>query len=215
MIENLAHPRERLIQTAASLVHKQGWTSTGINQILSDAGIPKGSFYYYFRSKEALGVAILQRHYNETRDLFERTLANLSLSATEAIDRFQNETIETQRLAHFKLGCLTGNLVNEIANQSDILLQTAQQTLALHEDHWTAFISRSQSQHVLKEEVSPNEAARTVVMLLQGAFLLMKCTANSAPLELAFQTIRNIVNLDSRPSMNRLNDKSHLQVLAS
>jgi len=55
--------RERIVETATTLFHKQGYRSTGINQIITEANVAKGSFYYNFKSKEEVCIASLDaRH---------------------------------------------------------------------------------------------------------------------------------------------------------
>jgi len=56
--------RERLLDTAGRLFYEQGYQQTGINQIIAEAGIAKGSFYYHFNSKSGLLVAYLDRFVN-------------------------------------------------------------------------------------------------------------------------------------------------------
>src|SRR5690349_6382471 len=109
------HPRERLIHTAARLVHRQGWTITGINQILNEAGIPKGSFYYYFRSKEALGVAVLQLHHANLKKLLESTLTNTQHTPEVALSEFIRELRDGALADVFRFGCPAGNLASETA----------------------------------------------------------------------------------------------------
>ncbi|KAA2217682.1 TetR/AcrR family transcriptional regulator [Chryseobacterium sediminis] len=56
-------PRERIIETTFQLFARQGYNSTGINQIISEAEVAKASFYQYFKSKEDLCVEFLNvRH---------------------------------------------------------------------------------------------------------------------------------------------------------
>jgi AcrR family transcriptional regulator len=57
--------KERIIATASDLFYNQGYNQTGINQIISEAGVAKASLYQHFRSKEDIAVAYLkQRHIN-------------------------------------------------------------------------------------------------------------------------------------------------------
>ena len=51
--------RQRLIDCAAELFWKNGYAATGISEILNASGLPKGSFYFYFKSKEELAVAVV------------------------------------------------------------------------------------------------------------------------------------------------------------
>jgi len=55
--------REELIQTTSKLFHEQGYNATGRNQIIDEASIAKGSFYYNFKSKEELCIAFLDFHH--------------------------------------------------------------------------------------------------------------------------------------------------------
>lgn len=60
---NMKSPRERIVETTFDLFAKQGYNSTGINQIIADAGVAKASFYLHFKSKEDLCVEFLNvRH---------------------------------------------------------------------------------------------------------------------------------------------------------
>ena len=51
--------REEIIRKGAELIHAQGFKATGLQQVLQTAGIPKGSFYFYFKSKEDFGLEII------------------------------------------------------------------------------------------------------------------------------------------------------------
>jgi TetR/AcrR family transcriptional repressor of nem operon len=55
--------REHILSTAEPLVLGKGFTALGLTELLSAAGVPKGSFYHYFRSKEQFGQALLERYF--------------------------------------------------------------------------------------------------------------------------------------------------------
>ena len=52
--------RQRLIECAAELFWKNGYSATGISEILKQTGLPKGSFYFYFKSKDDLATAVTE-----------------------------------------------------------------------------------------------------------------------------------------------------------
>jgi AcrR family transcriptional regulator len=60
----MSKPRERILSTAMLLFHKQGFNSTGINQIIEEAEVSKASFYQHFRSKDDLCIEFLDRRYD-------------------------------------------------------------------------------------------------------------------------------------------------------
>src|SRR5258706_16027169 len=53
--------RERLLQAASREIYRSGFQSAGLDTILASAGVTKGALYYHFKSKEALGYAVLQQ----------------------------------------------------------------------------------------------------------------------------------------------------------
>ena len=55
--------REHILATGEQLCMHRGFTGMGLSELLKTAEVPKGSFYHYFRSKEAFGVALLDHHY--------------------------------------------------------------------------------------------------------------------------------------------------------
>ena len=65
--------REHLLATGERLCMHRGFTGMGLSELLKTAEVPKGSFYHYFRSKEAFGVAMLERHYAATISAWQPT----------------------------------------------------------------------------------------------------------------------------------------------
>src|SRR5437773_457789 len=66
-----AATRDQILDAAARLIHLQGYHCTSLDDVLRESGVGKGNFYYYFKSKEDLGYAIIDR---VTRGFIERTL---------------------------------------------------------------------------------------------------------------------------------------------
>jgi len=60
---SLSEARQRIINTALELFYRQGYLATGINQVISESGVSKNTFYYYFPSKDDLCVAYLQERH--------------------------------------------------------------------------------------------------------------------------------------------------------
>ena len=77
---------DRLIETGLTLFRRNGFDATGIGEILETSGLPKGSFYHYFRSKEAFGLAVADvYHQNQMR--FARSI--LSRKDAPELDRLR------------------------------------------------------------------------------------------------------------------------------
>lgn len=108
----MASPRERIVTKASDLFSRQGYNSTGINQIISEAEVAKASFYQHFKSKEDLCVEFLTvRHqywFNELNN-FSAHEENLKLRILKAFDfiMYMNQK------ENFR-GCSFLNILSEI-----------------------------------------------------------------------------------------------------
>src|SRR5947209_8760153 len=108
--------RKRLVETARRLFHEQGYTATGIAQILNAAKARSGSLYYFFPTKEDLVLAVLEKYkdllapmvvqpvFQRVRDPIERIFGIL--------DGYRRQLLATK----FQYGCPIGNLALELTN---------------------------------------------------------------------------------------------------
>ena len=109
--------RRRLLEAGMNLVHARGFAASGVKDITDAAGVPKGSFYAYFLSKEALAEAILEHYWS---DIQTRLLPILDEdgSAQERITRFFHALTDDHEAEDFLLGCLIGQMSLELSGSS-------------------------------------------------------------------------------------------------
>ena len=95
--------RRRLLSAGLVLVHGRGFAASGVKDITDSAGVPKGSFYAYFASKEAFAAAILEHYW---ADIEQRLLPILEAkdSAQQRITRFFHELADEHEAGDFLLG---------------------------------------------------------------------------------------------------------------
>ena len=110
-----SRPRERIIETASRLFFRQGYCSTGINQIISESGVAKASFYSHFPSKETLAIAWLkQREEVWIRQLKERIAQHAS--ADRRIAAMYSMWYDQIREEGYR-GCGFINMAGEFSNE--------------------------------------------------------------------------------------------------
>lgn len=110
--------KTHLLDIGYQLIAKKGFTAVGIKQILDTAGIPKGSFYHYFASKETFGEAIISNyfvHYKERLD----TLADQDVSAQQKLYNYFQNWYDTQQNGCDHGKCLVVKLSAEVADMSE------------------------------------------------------------------------------------------------
>src|SRR5690554_3683855 len=114
--DNAIDTRDLLIRTGLETLTEQGYSATSLDKILKRAGVPKGSFYHYFESKEAFGLQIIDSY----GDFFARKLdhhfSNLALPPLDRLRAFVNDAKSGMARFDYKRGCLIGNLGQEMGS---------------------------------------------------------------------------------------------------
>src|SRR6478752_584806 len=111
--------RRRLLAAGLDLVHARGFAASGVKDISDAAGVPKGSFYAYFPSKEAFAAAILEHYWTDIALRLLPILDEAPVPAQDRIARFFHELADEHEAGDFLLGCLIGNLSLELGGSSE------------------------------------------------------------------------------------------------
>ena len=121
---NMNSPKERILETASGLFHQQGYNSTGINQIISEAAVAKASFYNHFKSKDDLCMAFLSaRHEYWFSEL--NTFCSKSTGTKQRLSAAFDFIIYMNEKENFR-GCSFLNILSEISQDQDSILSLIQ-----------------------------------------------------------------------------------------
>lgn len=111
--------REHLLATGERLCMQRGFTGMGLSELLKTAEVPKGSFYHYFRSKEAFGVAMLERHFAAYHQRLTEHFTTGAGNYRDRILAYYQETLNQFRQQGTISGCLTVKLSAEVCDLSE------------------------------------------------------------------------------------------------
>ncbi len=106
--------RGALIRSGMEVLTEKGYSATGLDEILGRVGIPKGSFYHYFDSKDAFGLELIANYSAFFKHKLEKFLGDPALPPLERLQAFMDDAIESMARYEFKRGCLVGNLGQEM-----------------------------------------------------------------------------------------------------
>jgi TetR/AcrR family transcriptional regulator, transcriptional repressor for nem operon len=177
--------KQTLLDAGLAAFHRQGYHATGIQDIVSAAGVPKGSFYAHFESKDALGLAALARYW-EDRTEMRAVLHDARLPGLERLDRY------FAALGYSENGCLIGNFTAELAQ-----LDTFRGDLSRLWHSWWGELAQcladGQRDGSVRGDVPAVELARTTLALWQGALLSAKIERSPKPLKMARRTLRRLL----------------------
>lgn len=107
--------REVLIRRGLEVLTEQGFTATGLDFLLKQVAIPKGSFYNYFPSKEIFAREVLDRYAGYFADLLDRHLLNEAMSPLDRLVSFVQAAKIGMARHDYRRGCMVGNLGQEIS----------------------------------------------------------------------------------------------------
>jgi TetR/AcrR family transcriptional repressor of nem operon len=166
--------RDRILAAATELIHRQGFKETGLADILAASGVPKGSFYFYFKSKEDLGRELLVRYRATAREYLEREAFPPTGQVIPQFVTFFTLTAQSQAEGGCESGCLLGNLAAEVTNiHEDMRQEVARCFLDLREAFADA-LERGQNSGELAADFTPMHAAEFLVSVMEGSILLAK-----------------------------------------
>ena len=183
--------REKLIEAALKTLLAGGFNGVGVQEITDAAGVPKGSFYNHFDSKETLGAEIVERYgMNNTRRgiLLDKNVPPLRRLRTH-FKALNDVFIDSK----FQRGCLLGNFSAELANQSAVI----RNSLANLFERWTEdleiAIKDAQAEGAVSSDFKAADIAAFLLDAYEGALLRARVQRDRAPfdrfMKLAFERI--------------------------
>jgi TetR/AcrR family transcriptional regulator, transcriptional repressor for nem operon len=173
--------REKILKAAAGLFHEFGYNGTSVQDIVSKANVPKGSFYNYFKSKEALAIAA-------SDDLYPYALALLELENTSSplgrLRKYFRLTLKEMQRYHYLRGCLVGNFASEITNATPALKTRITQHLDEATRRVAVVVSQAQDAGEMDPELPTMDLSRFILNSLYGAIFRSKTDRTERPMKL-------------------------------
>jgi len=181
--------REQIIEAAAQLVHAKGFHRTSVDDILVAAESGKGQFYHYFKNKDEVGLAIVDRASARMRvTLLERLEEGEGM---EAIEWMLDCLVKTVRQAQCGGGCPLGNLALEMSDQHEAFRQKLAQIF----ESWRVVVERSlraaQAQGQIRPEVEAESLSFLVLSAIEGGILLAKVERDVRVMEHCIEGLRD------------------------
>lgn len=160
--------REKILAAGLDRLHERGFNATGVQDITEAAGVPKGSFYNHFASKEALGVEAVLRYaaLNAQRMQILADPAVAPLARLRAYFESLGDSIEQ---SGFQRGCLLGNFGAELAGQSQQIRESTAAALAGWTEAIAQVIREAQASGSAPAHFAPQALAAFIINAWEGA----------------------------------------------
>lgn len=112
--------RAWLIRIGTEIFSEKGFDSTGLEEVLRRAGVPKGSFYHYFRNKAEFGIAVIDNYGYLWEQKITRILRDPNVLPRRRIENYVAECAHGLEKYAFKRGCLVGTMAHELGSLDDL-----------------------------------------------------------------------------------------------
>ncbi len=190
----MSSTRSHILETGRALTASRGYTAVGLAELLTAAGVPKGSFYHYFKSKEAFGCALLDSYIAAYAEDLASTLNAPDLPA------------RTRLLSYFELWrlrqtgdrpeqrCLVVKLSAEIADLSPDMRRILDDGVAAILARLTAVLRAGDGSIVAVRD--PAALAQTLYQIWLGASLMASLSRDALPFDTAMAASERLLSGD-------------------
>jgi TetR/AcrR family transcriptional regulator, transcriptional repressor for nem operon len=178
-----AQTKIQIIHIGAEIIGKTGFNATGIDEVLKKAKVPKGSFYYYFPSKEDFGLAVIENFAERAKEKLHQALKNETLSPLLRLKGYLETIVAGIETEGCKGGCLIGNLSQELSSQNERFRERLNEVLDYWQSQFAECLEQAKKAGEVSVEVDSLHLAGFLLAGWQGAILRTKVMKSTRPLK--------------------------------
>lgn len=196
-IETIIKPakaKERLIDAARNLFHEQGFERTSVEDILGASKVVRSNFYYHYKGKTDLALAVLESQMERFRDqVMGQTLKNPQLRPDERFRAFLTSMVEAQARWGSRRGSFFGSFAFEFGSRDSKLSGAVGTFYRVLEYALADCLAEGTMIGAFRLDVEPQAMARVVVATLEGAMLIAKAQQDITVLKAAADGVAKLV----------------------
>jgi TetR/AcrR family transcriptional repressor of nem operon len=181
--------KEKLLDAAEALMLSEGYSQTSVDSVCDDAGVTKGSLYHHFKTKEDLGVAVLERWISRNAEILQNG------PHLEVEDPTQAALVYVQHVVDsapdlWRSGCFVGSLSMDMAGSSDRMQKSVEAIfrgfVEGHADLFQPVVEKSKLENVPSAE----ELAEWFLATIEGSIVLAKAYRQMTPITRSVKSFR-------------------------
>ncbi|MDI1298146.1 TetR/AcrR family transcriptional regulator [Methylotenera sp.] len=185
--------RQHVLNVAQKIISRRGYSAVGLNEILAAADVPKGSFYYYFKSKEAFGEALLQNYFEEYLASMDTMFSNSKLNTGDRLISYWQNWLESQETFDCQGKCLAVKLAAEVTDLSEAMRLALKSGTSEIISRLANLIEAGKADGTLSMQHDSLSQAQTLYQMWLGASLMTKITRNMEPMKNAMSATKEIL----------------------
>lgn len=173
--------KQDLLKLGLELLLKHGYNDLGVATLLERAGLPKGSFYHHFESKESFGLQAIDFYMEGVHAALDEAFADDGRQPLEQIEAFF-ERVSAGYKGEGYLGCLLGGLGQELSGVSPAFRKKVEACFAVIAKRFEKALTAARDKGQLRAGAEPRRLADLLVNCWEGAALRSRLRRNPNPL---------------------------------
>lgn len=182
--------RVELLRIGVAVLTEKGFHNTSIDELALAAGVPKGSFAYYFGSKDAYTIEVIETYGQYFVNKLDRILTDHRIKPTERLRAFTEEAAQGMGKFDFRRGCLVGSLAQELGALDDRIRAVLLDTLQTWQGRIRTCLDEAKAVGELAPDANTTELARLFWYTWEGAVLAAKLEKSRAPLDIVSESFQ-------------------------
>lgn len=187
--------RTVLLESAEKIFANKGYAGVGINEVLGSVGVPKGSFYHYFSSKDAFGEAVIEHYFEHYLREMDQSTSHAEQPWAERLMAYWNDWRDTQSLDECQGRCLAVKLGAEVADMSEPMRLALKAGTTAVIDRLEAAIDGGVLDGSLSVRGDARTTAQSLYELWLGASVMAKVHRTLQPMDNALLVTRRLLGL--------------------
>jgi TetR/AcrR family transcriptional repressor of nem operon len=200
--------RSKLLDAAFSLFRQRGYSSTSVDDLCAQAGVTKGAFFHYFKSKDALAVAAANHWSETTEQLFGNAQYHQHSDPLDRVLGYLDfrKAILKGELADYT--CLVGTMVQEMYDTSPEIRAACAASISGHAARIESDIAEAVKLYRIRAAWTAESLALHTQAVLQGAFILAKAKGGAAIAAASIDHLRGYIELLFQPPIRKRKHKT-------
>ena len=178
----IGYCREHILDSGLKVLLQKGYNGTGVKEIVDAAGVPKGSFYNHFTSKEAFVIEAINKIAEQNLHIARETLTDSSVSPRVRLVSYFVGACQHLTEEEFHGGCLIGNLCLEMADENEAIRQVTSDIMGKQIRLISQCLKEAQNLGELEQDESPEELAEFIYYAWEGAVMRVKGSRSCQPM---------------------------------
>lgn len=180
--------RHKLLRTGADLLSRQSYAATGIDHVIRQAGLTKGTFYHYFKSKELFALEVVQLYAEHFNQKLDRYLVHSEAAPLDRLAAYVRDAVTAMDRDRYTRGCVVGNLTQELGANVPILASALELAFEGWQRRLAECLLLAHEQGDIKTNSDPAALAMLFWVGWEGALLRAKLMQKRKPLDVFFES---------------------------